>query len=218
MTATSRPIDTSRPHSDRAARAMVLSALVVVVFVAAAGTLTWSWSSLRSTSAAFADHEVVSGNRLGAGTLDIAAGDDTVLFTATNLAAGDRATGQLVLENRGTLPLVYSLSATATAGPLRTALDIVAWNGASPCPASPPSGSPIWRPLVDGARASEPRPTDGRLAPGASRLLCMAATLPIDASSDAQGQRLDMLIGVFAEHDPDADNVGGAVDRAEVRQ
>jgi hypothetical protein len=189
----------------------VLSALVLIVFLASAGTLTWSWSTLQSSSAAFADDEVVSGNRLGAGVLDIAVGTDTALFTASNLAAGDSVSGQLVLENQGTLPLAYSLSATAAASALRDALDVVVWVGGSTCGPTPSNGIGTWRPLVDGARASEPRPTDGRLAPGASRLLCMAATLPIGASSAAQGQRLDMLIGVFAVHDLDAQNAGSTV-------
>lgn len=189
----------ARPDRRRQRR---LTALVVVAFLSAVGVLTWSWASLRTSSASFADTEVISGNRLGAATLDVAVGGATVLFSASNLAAGDRVAGQLVLENRGSLPFTYRLSSTSNPGPLRDVIDIVAWTGSGGCAAAPPVGAVRWRPLDEPTEApGVSGPSVGRLASGQSRLVCLAADLPLSAPSRVQGRRLDLIIGVTAEHD-----------------
>jgi hypothetical protein len=182
---------------------------VVVCFAMAALTLAWLWGAMQGSSASFADQETIAGNRLGAGTVDVAAGDDTVVFAATDMAAGDVAAGQLEIVNRGTLPFTYSLAATVGDGPLLDVLDLVAWAGDSTCRGdAPPSSAESWRPLVEplgtlgAARGSGP--TIGRLAPGESTLVCLRAELPLSAPNRYQGERVAMVIAVDAEHDVEA--------------
>lgn len=178
-------------------------ALVIASFVLALIGLAWFWLTLQPSSASFSDQEVLAGNRLGAGTLDISIGNETVRFAVSNMAAGDRATGQLQVENNGTLPLTFTLTSFATATPLRDALDIVAWSVDGACTAVPPGSAELWRPL-GGPDTSNPLAVSGALAVGDSQLICMSAQLPIDIGPSAQGQRMDLLIGVNAIHDIEA--------------
>lgn len=178
-------------------------ALVVASFVLALIGLAWFWLTLQPSAASFSDEEVIDGNRLGAGTLDISIGDETVRFAASNMAAGDQATGQLLLENSGSLPLTYTLTSFATDSPLRTALDIVAWRSVGACTANPPATAELWQPLL-AAEDANAAAVSSALAVGESQQICMSARLPIDVGPSAQGQRLDLLIGVNAMHDVDA--------------
>jgi hypothetical protein len=177
--------------------------IVVAVFVAAIVALVWNWNSTQTSSAAFADREVFDRNHLGAGTVDIALGDDTVGFTALDMAAGDVATGQLELLNSGTFALRYTLSASTDDGVLGDVLELRAWLGSSGCGESPPVEAQVWLPLVDGAPiASDARgPTAGQLTPGASDVLCLAAGLPLSLPNSMQGKGLDLTLSVHASHD-----------------
>lgn len=195
--------EASEPHDRR----LLHTGAIVAVALLAAATLTWSWATVTRSSASFADQEAVSGNRLGAGTLDIGFGDTTAIFTAYDLAAGDAVNGNLLVRNDGTLPLKYELTSFAPAGLLRDVIDITAWNGSGACPSSAPAGAAVWRPLD--ARADAPAaPTAGTLAVGATQLVCMRADLPISAPTEAQGRRLDLVIGAAAEHDIEASERG----------
>jgi hypothetical protein len=199
-------------------RRWALSGLLLALFLGALGVLAWTWTATQRSSAAFADSEVFSGNHLGAGTVDISIGDDTVRFAAVNMAAGDVATGQLDLINGGTLPLRFTLSASIDGSQLGDVLELVAWTGAATCPPAPPASAGRWWPL--GAPPPEPEagrvetPTSGRLAPGESSLLCMRAELPMSAPSSVQGQRLDLLLTVDAEHDIAASELASELEGA----
>lgn len=189
------------------------SGVVLALLVAALVALGWTWITLERSSASFADREVFAGNHLGAGTVDIAVGDDTIGFAAANMAAGDVATGRLEVVNGGTLPVRFVLSASSNGGPLLDVLEVVAWRGTQGCASAPPESAPRWHPLQEpvpdlDSPASDP-PSDPppgsslahRLAPGETSLLCLRGELPLTASSAAQGQRLDLLLTVTAVHD-----------------
>ncbi len=182
-------------------RRTALTAAVVVAFSTSVVLLVWMWTSLTPTSAAFAGQVVVEGNRLGAGELDIAVGTSTVTFAADGLAPGDRANGQLVLDNEGTLPLRYELSSRTVASALRDVIEITAWDADDDdCASSLPPDRPTWEPLRSGGDALD-TPRVGRLAPGESRLICMTADLPVTAPTSVQGRRMDMTIVIDAVHD-----------------
>ena len=187
----------SAPAPDRRG---LQTAAIVVVFVAACAVLVAAWSSLTPSSAAFSDRELVAGNRLGAGELDVAVGGGTTTLSARDLAPGDEADGRIEIVNGGTLALRYELAAFASQDPLREELEVVAWDGAPDGCAAPPSGAPTWRPLLDppGLVGS---PASGRLAPGTSQLVCLRAELPLSAPSAVSGRRLDLVIGIDAAHD-----------------
>ena len=203
----------SRPDADRqdiaaaaapdrlSMRSMIAPA---VALVAALAVLGWSWSSWQSSSASFADSERISGNYLGAGRVEVGVGRATAQFRATGLAAGDSATGRLEVTNDGTLPLVYSLRAASGGGPLASELQVRAWNGSGSCDATVPAGAATWDVLGDPDGNDSP-PATGRLGVGESRLVCLFADLPIDATSEVQGRRLDLVLGIDAVHDVDAD-------------
>lgn len=182
------------------------TAAVVVVFVLAILSLVWIWTTLRPTSASFSDRETIEGNRLGAGTLDVEVGEQTIAFSAQNMAAGDTVRGQFEVVNAGSLPLRFDISSFAPASPLREILDIRAWNSSGACAPTPPTSAPIWSVLDPGSVA--PTVRQGALPVGASRLICMVATLPLDSGPAAQGQRLDLIIGVDAAHDIAASEAG----------
>ncbi len=168
----------------------------------------------RSSSASFADSEVLSANRLGAAVLDIeveagssgpsqAIGREAI-FSAMNLAPGDRVSGQLAMTNAGDLPFRYRLAAVSERGGLGQWLRFEVWAGTGTC--SP--DQPATRLIEDVQVGSEPvalvelaRP-DGInvLEPGASVVWCLGAVLPLDTPNEAQGQRLDLSMLVTAEH------------------
>lgn len=196
----------------------VWSFAVVVVFIAAAGLLVWTWLEIDRSSASFADREEFGTNRLGAGTVDVAFGDGTVAFAAVNMAPGDVADGRLELVNRGTLAFRYSLSSTVGEGPLLSVLDLTAWRGDGTCADLPPADAIQWRPLVDeSGRSGVSSPTVGRLAVGASQLLCLSARLPISAANRFQGERLQFMISVTAVHDVEPAGTTGAAATGEER-
>jgi len=184
------------------------TAFVVVAAAVAVAALLAMWVSLRPSSASFSDTETIGRNRLGTGTLEIAVGEETMAFSAINMAAGDRVSGELVLENQGSLPLRYELSSFAPRSLLRDTLEIVAWTSTGPCRSTPP-GTGVWDVLAVSAPGAGRAVSEGApLAPGASDLVCMSAYLPIAAKSELQGQRLDLIIGIEAVHDVAA-TIGG---------
>lgn len=177
----------------------------------------------RTSSASFADAEVLSANRLGAATLDIdvaatpggpgesggggsgvgarVAGE--ALFSATNLAPGDVVSGQLEMTNAGTVPLRYGLLAFSDGGVLEEWLRFEVWAGTGTCSPNQPGARVIEDvrvglasvPLVEIARS------DGVnvLEPGESFLWCIGATLSLDTPNEAQGAKLDVTLTVPAE-------------------
>lgn len=209
-TVTGSTVDSTSTAVPSLVRRWAWTALVLALLVGASGAMAWSWASMQRSSAAFADSEVLSGNHLGTGIVDVAVGDRTVPFAAVNMAAGDVATGTLEVVNGGTLPLVFDVTAVSNGGPLLDLLDVVAWHAAtSSCAAAPSTADATWRPLADVTEPTAAPPTAAqRLAPGASSLLCLRAELPLTASSAVQGQRLDLLLTVAAVHDVAASERG----------
>lgn len=183
-------------------RRAVSSLAVLGLFVAAAGVLTWAWGGVQTSSANFGDHEVLDRNHLGAGTVDIALGDDTVRFDVAHMAAGDVRAGHLELTNQGTFPLRYTVSAASAGGPLADVIELALWLRTGPvCPQQvPPAGAGPW--MRPSQLATAPTIATARaLAPGESDVLCMLGRLPLSAPSSAQGQELELSVVVSAEHD-----------------
>ena len=102
--------------------------LVLVLLVVLALPVGIAVVSIGS-GANFADDERFSGNRLGAGTVDVAIDEvvevtdgarsratsgDPAVFSATNMAPGDHLTGALAVNNDGTLPLRFWVTAKST--------------------------------------------------------------------------------------------------------
>jgi len=208
-------IETSGDEPASQRRRIVLSVLAGLAALAGLALPTLVILGGQTSSASFADSEVLSANQLGAAVLDIEVEAGTpndadvgarreALFTATNLAPGDRASGQLEMTNAGDLPLRYGLAAVSEGGRLDEWLRFEVWAGTGTC--TPDQPAP--RVIEDIRVGSEPvelvelvRSDEANvLEPGASFLWCIGATLPLDTPNDAQGQSLDLTLLVTAEH------------------
>lgn len=192
-------------------RAGVVAAVLALLLLLVLAVPLWLWWSSTQSSASFADSEVLDNNHLGAGTLDIAVGDRSIAFAAENMAPGDVASGQLVLENVGSLPLHYWVRASTSGGPLVEWLSFDVRETTGICRPTV-SGTP----LASGVSLAGPGAVllgrvpgtstgaQRSLAPGESDTLCLIATLPLTAPNSVQGQRLDVDLVVQAEQDTEA--------------
>jgi hypothetical protein len=198
--------DRRRPLLLATVASLVLVGLSVPVVVALVG---------RTSSASFADTEVLAANHLGAAELELTVTGEgrppaegaplEALFSAANLAPGDSVSGFLRLRNTGDLALRFGLSATTDGGALGRWLRFEAWIGNGSCA----PGQPGPRLVENVALSSTPTvlvdmasPSLGSvlvLEPGQSRVLCLGAELPIDTPNVAQGQRVDVTLLVPAQ-------------------
>ena len=190
-------------------RRKLIAIALVLLMVVSTPALLW-WRGSRST-AAFADSEVLETNHLGAGTLDLEIGPETVTFHATNLAPGDVVTGQLELISVGTLPLTFVVSARSDGGILAQWLRFGLWQSNAICRPdqvgsliatdvllTPDSTILAGSPGAGSNGASS-------LAPGETSRFCLGARLPIDAPNDVQGQSAAVDVVVDAVHDLEAE-------------
>lgn len=200
----------------------LMAVIVLLVVVAPAAIAVLSIDS----GANFADHEMFTGNRLGAGSVDVAiddvveivgadptnrveAGDPTV-FSATNLAPGDHVTGALAVNNNGTLPLRFWVTATATtsSGTLGDWLLFDGWV-ASDCRRGPAAAERIFTTnvvlgptaarLIGRSGSSDGSVQELRLEPGDDLVVCVGAHLPLAAPNDVQSATVEVELIVSAE-------------------
>lgn len=176
----------------------------VAAFVVLTAMLGWTYVHAQQSSASFSDIEEIPDNSLGAGTVVVVVGERSSIFEVDNMAPGDRALGVLEIVNDGTLPFRFLASATVTEGRLADELDVIAWRSTTSCGDSPPAGAATWAPLTDPPATVVAGPVGarrGRLGPGSSMLICLAAELPLSTSNDVQAQRLEFGVTIDAEHD-----------------
>ncbi len=177
-------------------------AVAMAIVLAAVGVPLTLWLAADRSDAAFADREVIDGNRLGAGTVDLDVGEAASQLGARNLAPGDVVTGEVVLRNAGTLPLIVSVDASIEGEALGAWLRFDVWSTSGRCAAAPPatrslalSGVPA--PVVGGEQAP-------RLAPDAEVRVCVQAALPLSTPNDVQDRELTLDLRFLAEHDVEA--------------
>ncbi len=217
---------------------------IMVVVVALVLALPGAIAMMSTRSGAnFADAEQFTGNRLGAGSvdigLDIAGGEgnggpvdgttqslndpdavagqqsssDSQLFSATNLAPGDVATGSLAVNNAGSLPLNFWVVAAAvsSSATLDDWLLFDGWRSTNCASPSSPGTldttnvvlSPNFIPMIGRPPTpGQPPPTDGSvltLQPGESVNVCLAARLPLAATNEVQSSVVDVELIVNAQ-------------------
>lgn len=114
-----------------------------------------------ATMALFTDQDTNEGNVFTAGTVDIEAGETSIIVGADNMAPGDTVTGSFVVTNVGTLELRYDVSALGSG-------DLFA--GATPA--------------VVGALGDDQNVV---LVPGASATVTFTVHLPLGADNSYQG-------------------------------
>ena len=206
--------------SRRRLNSPLLVVLLLMVVVVPAGIAAVSIGS----GANFADNERFTGNRLGAGTVDVAIDDvikvtdrntsrtvqssDPSVFSATNLAPGDRLTGALVINNSGTLPLRFWVTAKATT-PSSALADWLLFDGwvATDCRTGLEGADRVSSTnVVLGANHarlighSTGSGNELRLEPGSELVVCVGANLPLSAPNEVQAATVEMELIVNAEH------------------
>ena len=198
----------SAPTASEERDRRVVATVVVLVILLIAGIPTAIWIASARSSATFSDTEILENNRLGAATLDIEVGTDSAVFDARNLAPGDRVSGHVKVSNVGSLPLILSISATSSGGVLAEWLRFAAWTVPEDCR---PDDVEAGRATVladDFAISSAGTGNLGdsengilRLAPDADVVLCLGASLALDAGNEVQGQSLSVNLILDAVHD-----------------
>ncbi len=176
------------------------------------------------SGANFADDERFTGNRLGAGSVDIAIDDtvrvdasgpnvvrssDPTLFSASNLAPGDRLTGALAVNNNGTLPLRFWVTAKAATSTAALG-DWLLFDGwvANDCRAGPEAAVEVFTTnVVLGPQhirmIGDPTGRDEEellLDPGDELVVCLGAHLPLAAPNEVQAAAVEVELIVAAEH------------------
>lgn len=175
------------------------------------------------SGANFADNERFTGNRLGAGTVDIVIDDvidvtggtadqvqasDPAVFSASNMAPGDHLTGALSVNNNGTLPLRYWVTARATtsSGALGDWLLFDGWIASDCRSGLEGAGRVFYTNVVLGRQHARliggPTESDDelRLDPGEDAVVCVGAHLPLAAPNDVQSASVEVELVVAAQH------------------
>lgn len=200
-----------------AARTALIAGAVLAAVLAPAAMV-----ALRAErgSASFGDSERISANHVSSAVVSVAVGERTVPLVGPNLAPGDLVIGRIEIVNDGTVALHYALVASPATNDLAPWLDWrFGWSvdGRS-CPPSGPSGPGTIRrtgaELADGAvvfgdPSTGAQPGDRRLATGSRDLLCVAASLSVDAPNDVQTTRFDQGFRVLGEQAVEVDGGGG---------
>ena len=186
----------------------------LAVLAATAGVAVPAVVAFRAvrSGANVSDAESVGLNRLGAATLDIEIGSEAAPMVAENLAPGDVVTGEVEVINAGDLPLRYAVTASSGGGELGGWLRFDLWATDVGCVSGPEAdalidqGIALTEPSVAlvGDPATGAQPGDRGLAPATRELLCLRATLPLDAPNTLQGASLTFDLVVDAEHDLEA--------------
>lgn len=159
--------------------------------------------------AAFGDNELIGLNQLGAATVDVAVGPNTVGFDVAAMAPGDRFSGTLELENEGTLPVRYAIEAERAAGS-EALLSVLEWriwpaSGGAAC-ATSPVGTLFEGVMtsvdVTGSPAVGQDDGDRLIQPGDIDRLCVDVQLSIDTPNSFQGSAAVVELIVLAEQAP----------------
>lgn len=188
-------------------------AVVAALLLLAISAPIWLIYNANSSTAAFADAEVLDNNRLGAARLDLEIGDSSAIFEATNLAPGDVVSGQLELRNTGTLPLLYEVSGYSDGDPLADWLLFELWLSHNTCSVDDTAErlaqnltfGPSIGSFDDGAVDGRAVVAQGGLSVGEHRTMCIGARLALEAPNDAQGRRTQIDIVIDAVHNIEAD-------------
>ena len=160
--------------------------------LAAASVLALGFASVQATGAAWSDSKTTSPTMIHTGRLDISAGQindkafDLSDFKLQDKQPGDSATKPLEVFNTGNVPMGYRLQSVAvTPSPGKAAppidLKIVKVASASDCGSGTLAGTTLYETAAMSGATTPQR----QVAPGASEVLCLRATV---GSSAVSGQ------------------------------
>lgn len=185
-------------------RRRTVAIVILFLFAALTGPALVLFDTDRG-EAAFGDNESIGLNELGAASVAIEVGPNTVTFNVVKMAPGDRFVGQIDVKNDGTLPLLYSLAAEPQVGEQRL-LDVLEWriwpsNSAGSCgaPARLLFVGVLSGERVVGSSAIGADAGDRLIAVGSRDVLCFDVVLPIDVSNRFQNAAANIELILVAE-------------------
>ena len=151
------------------------------------GLTTLSLGAGLYSLAIFTDTDASTGT-FASGTIDIES-SPTVAFTISAMVPGDASTQALTIDNAGTAPLRYALTAAAT-NLLGDTLTLTVKTLGTSCTAF--DGTTVLAATaLDGAAIGDPAPGadagDRTLAAAASEVLCLQIGLPLSTGNTLQG-------------------------------
>ena len=163
-----------------------------------------------STFAFWSDTATVAGTTFTAGSIDLRVNNQDAVtgYTTLNIATmvpGNSTAGVLTIKNQGLSPLKYTASTAATntdGKNLRGALTVkvtldTSTTGSSPSATCSSAAAAGTASTLNGSLI-----TTGRLlAPGATEVLCIQATLPSGASTSLQGASTDVVFSFTGTSD-----------------
>lgn len=141
-----------------------------------------------STYAYLNDSATNADNVFRLGTVDVSLEPSSALFNVAALAPGGETTATLAVNNRGTLPYLFTMKARKTAG-------YTAVFEALTCAVTTVSDDTVIYAGPLSALSSAPR----LVAPGATQELCVAVGLPSTAGNELAGDYCKVSFDVAAE-------------------
>lgn len=202
-------------------RRILIAAIALAVILAPAVLVTVLGQRGR---ASFGDREIVGENRLTSARVSIGVGDLTVPIPGRNMAPGDSVIGAIELENDGTVPLRYAMTATTVDSELARWMEWrFGWiTDGGRCTADTPrpflmlADGGSFGGAVFGNPAPGRQPGDRRLEVGDVETLCIEVTLLFEAPNAVQSMRFDQRFTFHAEQAVDDDaahlNTGEGLD------
>lgn len=179
---------------------------------AAAALAGLAFVGIGLSGALFSDSTALGGNTLTSGTVQIGTNPGSTAFSAGNMAPGDDVSGDVVVQNNGSLRMRYSMVASAdnTDGlGLRSQLRISVYDGLTPLQCSAGNfgaGNLLGGPAVLGASqqlfgdpAPGTDPGDRELIASDSERLCVRVTLPLATDSSYAGATTEVTLTFDAE-------------------
>jgi HAMP domain-containing protein len=183
-----------------------ISGTAVLIIVLFGGV--WLFVSQEQSSATLSDTEIVR-SRVQAESVDISISQQNgaiATFTLENMAPGDEFRGEIIIENGGSLPVLYGVTSMADPSPLNQFLVMNIWTGAGGCNQEQLPNVQLFSGLfsettTDVVGVTETQDRFRPLAEGKSEAICAQIVLPADVGNEAQNQTSRQRFTVFAIHD-----------------
>lgn len=186
-----------------------ISGIAVLIVVLFGGV--WLFDSQQQSSATLSDTEIIR-SRVQAESVEISISEENgaiATFTLNNMAPGDEFRGEIIIENRGSVPVLYGITSVADPSSLNQFLIMNIWAGRGDCnreqlPAIQLYSGRFSETPADVIGISRTLEQLRPLAEGDAETMCAQILLPTEVGNEAQNQTSRQRFTVFAIHDIEA--------------
>lgn len=183
-----------------------ISGIAVLVVVLFGGV--WLFGTQDRSSATLSDTEIVRSS-VQAESVEISVSSENgaiATFTLENMAPGDEFRGEMIIENRGTVPVLYGITSQADPSPLNQFLEMNIWSGSGNCnegelPAVQLFSGKFTESVSDVVGVGETQSEFRPLAKDSLERICAQIILPTDVGNEAQNQISRQRFTVLAIQD-----------------